>query len=117
MTRSPKVYVEDILESIEKIESYVAGKTLNEFDRNTVMQDAVIRRLEIIGEAVRYLPAALRQKYPTVPWRQISDMRNVLIHEYAGVSLETVWLTVQNHLGLLKSVAEKILQEEILTSA
>ena len=107
MRKEIKVYLEDILESIQKIKEYTAGVDFAEFDDNTQHQDAVIRRLEIIGEAVKGLPSELKAKYPDIPWKQIAGMRDILIHEYAGVSLKRVWKVVTDDLGPLKKVASK----------
>ena len=85
------MYLEDILESIEKIEKYTHGLTLEQFEQNTESQDAVIRRLEILGEAVKGVPVEIREQYPAISWKQIAGMRDVLIHEYANVSLVRVW--------------------------
>ena len=80
--------VEHVLESIERIEEYTAGVTKEEFLKSTLLQDAVIRRLEVIGEAVKNMPEEIKARYPDVPWRQIASMRDVLIHKYFGVDLE-----------------------------
>lgn len=92
------VYLDDILVSISLIRGYVKGKSFSAFERNPELQDAVARRLEIIGEAVKRVPAAARNKHPDIPWKQIAGMRDVLIHEYAGVSPETIWKTVREDL-------------------
>ena len=105
-----RVYLDDILDSIEKIEEYTRGVNFKKFDSNTELQDAVVRRLEIIGEAVKNLPAETKSKHPEIPWKQISGMRDVLIHEYAGVSLKRVWKVITDDLSPLKETALKILK-------
>ncbi len=82
--RSALLYFTDILESIEKIEEYVRGIDENDFFSNHEKQDAVIRRIEIIGEATKNIPIEIRQNYPNVPWRKMIGMRNIVVHEYFG---------------------------------
>ena len=108
--RGWRLRVEDILEAIAAIESYVQGLTFEEFqtDRRTV--DAVVRNLEIIGEAVRHLLAGQDDLPAEIPWADIADMRNILIHEYFGVSLSIVWQTVSGDLPTLRSALERFLQ-------
>jgi len=102
MTRDPLVYIEDILESIKHIENYVKGEKLENFLKDTKLQDSVIRRLEIIGEAIGNLPEETQALNPDIPWRQIAGLRNVLIHEYFGVNIDRVWTVVINDLPSLK---------------
>ena len=98
----PTVYLNDILESIEKIENYLNGLTAMSFENNSAMQDAVMRRLEIIGEAVKHLPEEMKNIYPNILWKDIAGMCDVLIHEYAGVQIERVWRTAKDDLPSLK---------------
>ena len=102
------VYLKHILDAVKKIESYTSGGRKT-FFQNTLIQDAVIRNLEIIGEAVRNLPAEFRRRHPEVPWRSITALRNVLIHEYFGVELEIVWRVVKRRLPSLKRYVEMLL--------
>ena len=111
MTKDPRVYLEHILQSIELIESYVQGHTLEEFLESVALQDQVIRRIEIIGEAARNLPEELTAKYPDVPWQRIVAMRNILIHVYFGVDLELAWQAATHEVRTLKQSIQKIKQD------
>jgi uncharacterized protein with HEPN domain len=96
------VYLRHIVDSIKDIEIYTVGGR-EEFFATKMIQDAVIRNLEIIGEAVKNLSPSFRGKHPDVPWKQISGLRDVLIHHYFGVDIDSVWLVVECRLpGLLQ---------------
>ncbi len=84
MSKDVRVYIEDILEAITKIEEYMKGlSSTDDFYNNTQIQDAILRRLEIIGEAVKNISQEFRNQYPDIPWKQIAGMRDILIHEYS----------------------------------
>jgi uncharacterized protein with HEPN domain len=97
------LFLQHILDAIERIETYLEGVERERFDTFPMLQDAVIRQLQVIGEAVRRLSAELRTNYPTVPWKMITGMRNKLVHDYFGIDLDAVWLTAQRDLPDLKS--------------
>lgn len=88
MSKDVKVYLDDILESISQIEKYTKKTTQSKFNKNMQLQDAVLRRLEIIGEAVKNIPENFRNLYLEIPWKKIAGMRDILIHEYSGVDLK-----------------------------
>ena len=111
MKRDVRILLGDILESITRIEEYTHGMDREGFFKDTQVQDAVIRRLEIIGEATKNIPDSFRDKYPDVPWRQMAGMRDVLIHGYFGVKLERVWQVVKKELPGLKAKILQLLEE------
>ena len=106
-----EVYCRHILDAIEIIESYiVVGRET--FLTTSHWQDAVIRRLEIIGEATKRLSPSLREQHHEIPWRRIAGLRDVLIHDYMGVDLEAVWQMTQQQLPDLKQTIQLILQRD-----
>jgi len=110
--RKPDVYLQDILESIQQIEEYLDGVNENEFYQNSEKQDAVLRRLEIIGEAVKHISDDIRNEYDQIPWRKIAGMRDIIIHEYFGVTLSMIWVVTQRDLPDLKSKIKDIINDQ-----
>ena len=110
--RKPDVYLQDILESINQIEDYLDGVLENEFYQNSEKQDAVLRRLEIIGEAVKHISDDIRDEYGEIPWRKIAGMRDIIIHEYFGVTLSMIWVVTQRDLPDLKSKINDIINNQ-----
>ena len=102
MKRDIKSSIEDILESCLKIDEYTKGVNENDFYENTQMQDAVLRRLEVMGEAAKNIPQEMRDKYPQIPWKNIAGMRDVLIHAYFGVNIKRVWKVVKVDIPTVK---------------
>jgi len=96
--KQDEVFLKHILESIEKIESFTEGVQKDEFMELEEKQDAVIRKIEIIGEAVKNVSDAIKEKYPEIPWIKIAGTRDKLIHEYHGVDLEIVWAVLKEEL-------------------
>ena len=111
MKRKPAQFLTDIILGIEKINTYVGAMTYAEFVRDDKTADAVIRKLEIIGEAAKNLPAKLRKHYPEVPWADMSGLRDKIAHFYFGIDYKIVWDVVKKQLPLLKPRIEKILKE------
>jgi uncharacterized protein with HEPN domain len=105
-----KLYLLHILECIDKINSYTSSGE-NEFSKSTLLQDAVMRNLEIIGEATKNISLDLRQKHPQIPWRKMAGLRDILIHNYMGVNIRTVWNIVKNELPAVKKDVQNLLQD------
>ena len=103
MKRNIRIYIEDILECIDKIEEYTKEISENDFYENTQIQDAVFRRLEIIGEAVKNIPFEFKDKYSEISWKKIAGMRDILIHAYFGVNLKRTWKVVNEDIFELRN--------------
>lgn len=112
MKKDPIVFIGHILESIQLIEEYSKNVTQAKFHKNPALQDAIIRRLEIIGEAVKNLPTSYKTKYPDIPWQQIAGMRDILIHKYFAVDLLLTWKVVKQELPSIKKKLSAILPSE-----
>ena len=108
MIRDDNVYLQDIIESIEMIFEYLGDKTVFEFSQSLLIQDAVFRRFEIIGEAVSKISPSVKDANPEIEWRLMKLMRNKLIHEYFGVSTETIYNTIHQDLPHLLNNLKKI---------
>ena len=102
----------DILEAARLAIQYLSGKTRDDFDRDTQCQDAVIRRLEIIGEAARRISEETKAIYPDLPWNEMIGMRNRLIHEYFRVNVSAVWDTIQDDIPILIRLVEPLVPKE-----
>jgi uncharacterized protein with HEPN domain len=97
-------------ESIEAIEEYTRGVPLEVFFRDRKLQDAVVRRIEILGEAVRNVPAEVKALHPEIAWKEIAGMRDKLIHDYFGVDLRLVWRVVNQDIPPLREQLQRLLQ-------
>ncbi len=103
-------YFHDIFDAIEKAEEFTSGMKLNDFSQDPKTQFAVVRALEIIGEAAKKFPDEIRDNYPDIPWRQMSGMRDKLAHDYFGVNTEVVWKTLSEDLPPLKRRIKRIIE-------
>ena len=108
MPRDDSVYLLHIRDAIDKIQGYTKGVSEHSFQTNTLVQDAVIRQIEIIGEATKRISEATRTGASDIPWQDIAGMRDKLIHDYFGVDIEKVWLTVQVDIPVLKTKISKL---------
>jgi len=104
-------YIRDILNEVNKVNSFIKGLSYEKFVKEEKTVYAVIRCFEIMGEAAKNIPARMRNKYPLVPWKRISGMRDKLIHEYFGVDYDILWQTIKRRLPEVKPYIEKILKE------
>ena len=108
--RVPKVLVEEMLEAVSNSLEFVEGETWEAFSTNKLVTSAVIRQLEVLGEAARLLPQSVKEQFPDLPWRAMTGLRNRLIHEYFDVSLSTVWQVLQEELPQLQPQLEELLK-------
>ncbi len=108
MQKDPLVYLNDILFSVDLIEHYIAGVAFSSFEESYDIQDKVLRRLEIIAEAAKKLPAEIRTQYTSVPWKSIIGLRNIITHTYDEINLEEVWVIVTKHLPETKKQIDEI---------
>ena len=102
--KDDKIYIEHILQSIDRIEAYLSGKDHQSFSDDFMTQDAVVRQLEIIGEATKRISIELRNINPQVPWSDMAGMRDILIHDYIDVDIDIVWKTASESIIKLKSL-------------
>jgi uncharacterized protein with HEPN domain len=109
--RDYKLYLDDVLEAAKRIERYSKGMTLEKLKGNTLVFDGIVRNLEIIGEAVKNIPAELKDKNPEIEWKKIAGLRDILAHEYFGIDIEVVWDIVKKKLPILKNQVNRILHK------
>ncbi|MCF6360136.1 MAG: DUF86 domain-containing protein [Cyclobacteriaceae bacterium] len=115
--RDELVFLEDILDCIDKIAEYVKGISENDFEKNIEKQDAIIRRIEIIGEATKRISTETRSQYSSIPWREMAGMRDIVIHEYFGITTPLVWRVATADIPNLKAKIKMILEEKLPPTA
>ena len=113
MKRNHKLFVKDILDSIEKIEEFIGNMDFKNFIEDDKTRSAVVRKLEIIGEATKNIPKPIRQKYKELPWSDMAGMRDKIAHFYFGIDYEIVWKVIKERLPEIKPVIQKILKEMV----
>ena len=109
--RSARFYAEDIVQCMEKIEEYLRGMSYAAFEKNDLVVDAVLRNLEVIGEAAKNVPAGVRKKHPGIPWKKMVGLRNIAIHEYFGIDKSIIWEIATKNLPETKRDVEALLKE------
>ena len=108
MKRDYKLYLNDICESINIIEKYIRNISEEVFKRDIKLQDAVVRRFEIIGEASRNIPRALKDKNPQVPWYKMEQFRDLMTHSYFEISINKIWMAIINEIPRIKEAMKNI---------
>ncbi len=109
--RNYKLFINDIIESIDDIESFIGGVNLKELIADKKTSSAVIRKLEVIGEAAKNIPKGIKEKYPDLPWKSMSGMRDRLTHTYFGIDYKLVWDVIKKETSKIKSRLQEILVE------
>jgi len=110
MSRDPRLFLQDILDAATKVETYTRGMSQETFEANGMAYDAVIRNLEVIGEAAKQVPSTLRDSAPEIPWRMICGFRDHLAHAYFGLDNDTVWEVVTTEFPALAKAVSRLLQ-------
>lgn len=112
MKRDHRIFVRDIVDSIGKIEEFTRGKSYDDFTEDDMLSSAVVRKLEIIGEASKNIPESVKGKHKGVPWKEMARIRDKLIHWYFGIDYEIVWKVVKEELPQIKPMIEGMLKKE-----
>ena len=109
--RDYSIYVKDILENIAIAENFVANMSFEKFSKDKKTVYAVVRCIEIIGEAAKHVPNSIRKKHPKIPWKRMAGMRDKLVHVYFGIALKVVWKTIKQEIPLIKPLIEEVLAD------
>ncbi len=108
MSRSVLLYIRDMLENMQDIEEFVRGMGYEQFSKDKKTINAVLRSIEIIGEAAKHVPDSVRDRYPDIPWREMAGMRDKVTHAYFRVDLETVWVAITERIPMLRPAIEQV---------
>jgi len=108
--RDYRDYLKDIIDSINDIESFTENMTFEDFAKDKKTINAVIRSIEVIGEAAKNIPKTIKDKYPSIPWKKMAGMRDKMIHEYFGVDIKILGKTIKKDIPPLKSLVQKVLE-------
>lgn len=111
MKRGYKDYIVDVVDAIDKIERFTENMEFNDFESDDKTLLAVVKSLEIIGEAVKKIPENVRKIYPEIPWSKIAGMRDKLVHEYFGINIKVVWRTIKEDIPSIKPTMKEMLEK------
>ncbi|MCK4417197.1 MAG: DUF86 domain-containing protein [Candidatus Latescibacteria bacterium] len=111
MKRDISIYVKDILENMDRAEEFVKDVNYGDFVKDEKTHYAVVRCIEIIGEAAKHIPDCMRNRYSRIPWKDMAGMRDKVVHFYFGVNLERVWLVVKDDIPKIKPLIEKVFED------
>ncbi len=112
LKRNFSLYLEDMLQSMDRIEEYLSELDFQKFKMNYLVVDAIIRNLEIIGEASKNIPTEVQEKYPEIPWKKMYGLRNLIAHEYFGIDYEMIWEIAKKNLPQNRIDLQKIIKKE-----
>ncbi|MEM3613862.1 MAG: DUF86 domain-containing protein [Nitrososphaerales archaeon] len=108
--RDYRDYLKDIIDSINDIEDFTKNMNFEEFAKDKKTINAVVRGIEVIGEAAKHIPRSIRDKYPSIPWKKMAGMRDKMIHEYFGVDIKILWKTIKKDIPQLKPLIQNVLE-------
>lgn len=111
MKRNVTLYVRDIVQNMQDAEEFIQGMSYDQFVADKKTFNAVVRSIEVIGEAAKHVPESVRSKYPAVPWKEMAGMRDKVIHFYFGVDREAVWLVAKERIPAIKPLIVRIVQD------
>ena len=111
MSRNITIYIKDIVQNMRDAEEFIQGIDYKRFEADKKTFNAVVRAIEVIGEAAKHVPESVRSKYPALPWKEMAGMRDKVIHFYFGINRELVWLVVKERIPSIRPLLEQILRD------